>query len=82
MSYRCGTGGSVRIGDELVRLPERSACIVCDECGRERSVQTSTGLPCEWFIVGRAAPGWKMKRSDDGARRFDWCPGCKDEVTP
>lgn len=48
--------------------------ITCDGCGVERRITTSH-VPPAWFLDGKAAPGWTLKR--EGETRRDYCPKCK-----
>lgn len=61
--------------------------IVCDACGTKALVlETPVGLP-EWreeVVRAKAPEGWLSHRIDMGAAtwRRDFCPACKDTVTP
>lgn len=78
MGYRCGIGpGMRRIGAE-----PREPHIVCDGCGRERLVinpNSRNFMPPKWFLVNRAAPGWRMLRVHTEEKRWDLCPKCWKE---
>lgn len=50
--------------------------ITCDGCGVVRHVTARGGIPAEWFITGKAAPGWAMWRDANDLRR-DECKACK-----
>ena len=69
MSYRSG----IYIGSNDDGPPR----ITCDDCG----VQVTIGdgvLPPSWFIDGKAKPGWKLIRHENGTRT-DYCATCKSK---
>jgi hypothetical protein len=59
-----------------IGLTPREPALVCDGCGVERPV-TGRGIACAavWFLDGKAAPGWAMKRGELG--RVEYCPKCR-----
>lgn len=73
MSYRAGTNGLQAIG-----IPNGEPRIICDGCGLERSVTLKSGIPASWFLDNRAAPKWKLVRTEEPFRREDYCPRCKE----
>ena len=72
VSYRVGIGpGLAAIGFE-----PREPALVCDGCGVTRSVMgRGIGCAASWFLDGKAAPGWSLRR--EGEKRSDFCPKCK-----
>jgi hypothetical protein len=75
MSYRAGIGGTMAA---VLRVEPTEPCIICDGCGLRRTVYQNRNsyAPAAWLLNGKAAPGWKGGRNEDG-RRTDWCRNCK-----
>ena len=71
MSYRAGIGpGMVRLG-----YTPQEPHVVCDECGKRRTIQTRKSWAAQWFLDGKPPPGWKGTRKD--GQRADYCsPEC------
>lgn len=73
MSYRAGVGQRLA---QRFTVAMTTPHIVCDGCGVRKSVETRQSFAAKWFLNGRAAPGWRMCRAEDGSR-IDQCPECK-----
>jgi len=73
MSYHVGIGpGMAALG-----LTPCEPHITCDGCGATRLVAPH-GIAPVWFLDGRAAPGWRLKREGEHLeKRTDLCPKCK-----
>ncbi len=78
MSYRCGIYEPLAT---LMRVEPGPPTITCDGCGLRRSL-SDRRVPPQWFMDGKAAPGWRMEKHEDGTRT-DLCARCKlkDPVT-
>jgi hypothetical protein len=76
MSYRAGMGHMLAARLGCVEGPPR---IICDGCGEVRRVENKYGMPSQWFLANRHAPGWALERteSDAGVKRVDLCPKCR-----
>ncbi len=75
MSYRVGISTAVAM---VMGVEPTEPCIVCDGCGRRRTVYSKRGgAPAKWFIVGKPAPRWALVPMW-GERGRDYCPACKD----
>lgn len=78
MSYHAGVGGGMR----RFGLEPCEPHIVCDDCGRTRTVYANkqSYQPGAWFLDGKKAPGgWTGGRTKDGLRREDYCPECSEK---
>lgn len=78
MSYLAGSQGL----SAMMGIADDSPHITCDGCSLRRSVLKDHGLPYAWFMNGKPAPGWSLKRVDaaadgTGFKRTDLCPRCK-----
>ena len=69
MSYVCG------LGQGVLSVAPRTPHLICDGCGLMRDVIGRHG-PANWFLKGKAAPGWLMIIKD-GVKRIDYCARCK-----
>jgi hypothetical protein len=76
MSYRAGVGPGLAIA---LGIEEGQPRLVCDGCGRWRSVTMRSGLPYKWLLDNRKAPGWTFV---PGQKRRDYCRDCKPPVKP
>lgn len=76
MSYRSGLGPQLAA---TMGVEPGGPRITCDGCGLVRRIPDDR-LPPAWFLDNRAAPGWKLVRTEDGdggVTRQDLCPRCK-----
>lgn len=71
MSYRAATQGLARIG-----IADDTAHVTCDGCAVRVECLGVRGMPKAWALNGKAPPGWKLIRKQDGSR-LDYCPACK-----
>jgi len=71
MSYRAGVGPGLR----YLGVEPGPPHITCDGCGLRINLPEDRRPPA-WFLNGKAAPGWSVKRHDDG-RRTDMCVACR-----
>ena len=77
MSYECGLCFPATRTDLGV---SRDPAIVCDGCGLRRGVHRAGGIPYEWFINDKPAPGWMLIK--EGSHRRDLCPKCRVKEQP
>lgn len=75
MSYRCGVDGALAA---VLGIEPGGPWVACDGCGVRRTCTKPSGMPYAWLLDNKAAPGWKLTKSDDG-RRTDLCSACKQE---
>lgn len=83
MSWRCGPDGPLDefVGPDGVVDDPR---VVCDGCGQWEVAWRACGLPHDWCVQDRAAPGWYLVRVDGVSpawvARLDYCPRCRCRV--
>lgn len=73
MSYRAGIG----LGFEQWGLYPEEPHIICDGCGRTKSVYNKNGDVSKWFLNRKPSPGWTSTRNMDGNTTTDYCPECR-----
>lgn len=73
MSYRCGLDVHVA---RLLRMEPGPPRVTCDSCGARIVVVTGRRGPPRWLLDGKAPPGWRTTKNDDGTRT-DWCKACR-----
>ena len=79
MSYRCGIGA----GLWAYGLEPGPPRIMCDTCGFKLVIRGDR-LPPKWLLDNRAAPRWKLVRTEDAnghVTRVDTCPTCRAKGT-
>lgn len=71
MSYQSGVGPGLA---KMFGMEPGGPRITCDGCKAVLAIRDDRLLP-RWFMDGKAAPGWKLTRTEEA--RTDLCPRCK-----